>query len=98
MLGVIASHEGMLVAMWIVLIALGLEMVIYLATHLRHKSDIDDMSKVVTRPVLFDLVPLIILSLLTALDGTHILMLIWYYAAAVLIVLRVLLRLGVHVK
>lgn len=98
MLGIIASHEGMLIALWVVLIAIGLEIAVYLVSCLRGKADIEEMAKVVTRPVLFDLVPLIILSMLTAIDGTHILILIWYYVAAVLIVIRALLHLSVHLR
>ncbi|KPV39909.1 hypothetical protein [Alicyclobacillus ferrooxydans] len=98
MLGIIASHEGMLVAMWVVMVAIGLEIVVYLATRLRRKADIGEMAEAVTRPVLFDIFPLIILSMLRAIDGTHILLLIWYYVAAVLIIIRALLRLSANLR
>ncbi|QSO51970.1 hypothetical protein JZ785_24945 [Alicyclobacillus curvatus] len=96
MLSVITSslHEGMLIAMWVVMIAIGLEILITLAVGLRGKANISEMAQVVTRPVLFDLIPLIVLSWLTVLDDTHILVLIWYYVAAVLIIVRVLLALS----
>lgn len=98
MLGVIATHSGMLMAMWIVLIAIGVDILVHLVTALRGRADLDDLAKAVTRPVLLDLLPLILLSLLTALDGTHILVLIWYYVAAVLIVIRTLLHLSKLLK
>ncbi|QSO46768.1 hypothetical protein [Alicyclobacillus mengziensis] len=100
MLSVIMSphHEGMLIAMWVVMIAIGLEIVVALAMGLRGKANMREMAEVVTRPVLFDLFPLIILSILTMLDGTHILVLIWFYVAAVLIIIRVLLALSTHLR
>jgi len=94
MLSVIAGNSGMELAMWVVLIATGLGILVRLLTSLRGKTDIDKLATAVTRPVLVDILPLIILSWLTVLDGTHFLMLIWYYVAAVLVIIRVLMQLA----
>ncbi|QQE79845.1 hypothetical protein [Alicyclobacillus sp. SO9] len=98
MLNVIAAHAGMLVMMWIVLIATGVEMLVYLAQNLRQKSDIRSAAKAVTEPLVFSILPLLILSWLTAIDGTGILIRIWYYVAAVLLVIRALIQLTTAIQ
>lgn len=94
----VASHLGMLVAMWIVLILIGLAIVVRLVVGLRGSVSLSDLATTVTRPLLVDVLPLLILAVLTGIDGTHILMRIWYYAAAVLIVLRELMNIAAALK
>ena len=94
----VASHLGMLVAMWIVLILIGLAIVVRLVVGLRGSVSLSDLATTVTRPLLVDVLPLLILAVLTGIDGTHILMRIWYYAAAVLIVLRELMTIAAALK
>ncbi len=93
-MGIIQSHLGMLISMWVVMILVGLTIIASLINQLRTKTDWDEIAKVFTRPVLMDLFPLILLSLLTTIDPTHILVRIFFYAAAVAIVIRSLLALG----
>lgn len=98
MLGVIASHLGMLIAMWVVLILIGLGIVIRLVVGLRGSVTMTDLATTITRPILLDVLPLILLAMLTAIDGTGILMRIWYYAAAVVIILRELMNIARALK
>jgi hypothetical protein len=98
MLSIIHGNFAMMVTMWIVLILVGLNILMQLLTALRGNANIDDLSTKVTRPVLMEVFPLIILSWLTVIDGTQILLLIWYYVAAVLIALRALMSLGSALK
>jgi Na+/phosphate symporter len=97
-MNVIHGNNSMMITLWIVLILVGLNILMQLLTALRGSANIEDLSVKVTRPVLMEVFPLIILSWLTALDGTHILILIWYYVAAVLIALRALMSLGSALK
>lgn len=94
----IAHHLGMLVSMWVVLIAIAVSIVVRIVTGLRTSTKIAELAEIVTRPILLDVLPLVLLSLITVLDPTHILVRIWYYVAAALIVLRELLLLGKKVK
>ncbi len=99
MMGVIGYHHlGMLIAMWIVLIAIGCTIVVRVLQGLRRSTNIGELAEAVTRPMVFDVLPLIILSLLTLIDPTGILIRIWYYVAAVLIVARQLMLLSGHIK
>ncbi|OFW75250.1 MAG: hypothetical protein A2201_09490 [Alicyclobacillus sp. RIFOXYA1_FULL_53_8] len=93
-MGVIASHLGMLVALWVVLILLGLSIVVRVVTGLKGTLVLADLATAVTRPLLVDVLPLILLALLMGIDGTHTLVRIWYYVAAVLIALREVVALG----
>lgn len=97
-MAVIASHLGMLVAMWIVLILIGLAIVVQLVIGLRGSVSVADLATTLTRPLLVDVLPLIILALLTSIDGTFILIRIWYYAAAVVIVVRELMNIANALK
>lgn len=94
MLSVITGNSGMELAMWIVLIATGLEILVRLLTGLRGTADVNRLATSVTRPLIVDILPLILLSWLTVLDGTNFLILIWYYVAAVVIIIRVLMQLA----
>lgn len=98
MLDIISSHPGMEIMMWIVLIAIGLDILLVLVQNLRGTANIDGLATAVTKPLLYDVLPLIILSWLVAIDGSGFLIRIWYYAAAVLIILRVLLNLSKLVR
>lgn len=97
-IGIIHAHSAMLVTMWIVLILVGLNILIQLLTALRGSVNIDDLSTKATRPVLMEVFPLIIIAALTSIDGTHILILIWYYVAAILVALHALMSLGSSLK
>ncbi|MCF8566207.1 hypothetical protein LLE49_15885 [Alicyclobacillus tolerans] len=94
MMAVIGDHLGMLVAMWIVMILVGLEALIFVLTSLRGQTDMAEVAKAVTRPVLLDLLPLILLSLLTLIDHTGVLVRIWFYVAAAAIAIRALMALA----
>lgn len=98
MLTVIANHLGMLIAMWVVLILLGLGILIRLVVGLRGSVTMTDLATTITRPLLLDVLPVILLAWLTTIDNTGILLRIWYYAAAVVIVLRELLSLARSLK
>lgn len=98
MLTVIANHLGILIAMWVVLILLGLGILIRLVVGLRGSVTMTDLATTITRPLLLDVLPLILLAWLTTIDNTGILLRIWYYAAAVVIVLRELLSLARSLK
>jgi len=92
-MGLIAAHNAMLVCLWIVLALVGLTIVAKTVTGLRGKLNLAQLAETLTRPILLDIFPLILLSWLTAIDGTHILMLIWYFAAALVIAVRTLMEL-----
>lgn len=98
MIGVIAGHLGMLIAMWVVLIVIGCSIVARLLTAVRRSKQLGELAEAVTRPLLLDVLPLILLSLLTVIDPTHVLIRIWYYLAAVLIIVRQLMLLGRMLK
>ena len=93
-MSIIASHSGLLVAMWIVLVAVGLQVAMHLVTNLRSKANFSHMANAVLAPMVSDILPLILLSWLITIDGTHILIRIWYYVGAALIVLRALVSLS----
>lgn len=93
-MGILQSHPGLLISMWVVMALVGLTIIGKLIGQLRMTSDWEAIARIITRPVLTDLFPLILLSWLTVLDSTHILIRIWFYAAAVAIVIRSLLELG----
>lgn len=98
MMGMIAGHFAMLIFMWIVLGLIGLNILVQLITKLRGSSDLGELATLVTRPMLLDILPLIILAMLTALPNFHIVMLIWYFVAAVLIAIRSFIQLGRSIK
>jgi Na+/phosphate symporter len=93
-MSIILASLGMKVALWIVMILVGLTVLANLASSLRGSTSIGDLASHVTRPVLFDLLPLILLAILTQADPTGVLVLIAYYLAALLIALNRLLQLG----
>jgi hypothetical protein len=95
---ILHSHLGMLISMWVVMTLVGLTIIAKLIGQLRTATDWDAIARVISRPVLTDLFPLILLSMLTTLDGTHILVRIWFYAVAVAIVIRSLVALGRSIK
>jgi hypothetical protein len=97
-MGILQSHLGMLISMWVVMILIGLTIVAKLISQLRTATDWDAIARAISRPVLTDLFPLILLSMLTTLDGTHILVRVWFYAVAVAIVIRSLVELGRNIK
>jgi hypothetical protein len=94
MLSIIASHTAMLIALWVVLILIGLTIVVRLLLGLRSSMAVADLATAVTRPLLVDVLPMLIVSWLTTIDPTHVLILIWYYVIAVVISVRQLLELG----
>ncbi|MDQ0191139.1 hypothetical protein JI721_03275 [Alicyclobacillus cycloheptanicus] len=94
MLSIIASHTAMLIALWVVLILIGLTIVVRLLLGLRSSTAVADLATAVTRPLLVDVLPMLIVSWLTTIDPTHVLILIWYYVIAVVISVRQLLELG----
>jgi uncharacterized membrane protein len=98
MLSVIAAHQAMKLTMLIVLALIGLNIVVGLLMTLRGSADLGDLAGLATRPLLYDVLPLILLSLLTTLDPTKLLVLIWYYLAALLIAIRTVLDLGKALK
>jgi hypothetical protein len=98
MLSVILAHQAMKVTMLVVLALIGLNIVVNILMTLRGTADLGDLASVATRPLLFDILPLILLSLLTTLDPTKLLILIWYYLAALLIAIRTVLDLGKALK
>lgn len=98
MLGVIHSHVGMLYTMWVVLIVVALAVVAKLVTQLRLSANWDQIGEIVTRPMLLNILPLIILSWLTAVDPTGIFIRIWYYVVAVVIIVRSLIAISKFVR
>ncbi|WP_067619040.1 hypothetical protein [Alicyclobacillus acidiphilus] len=88
MLAIIHSHVGLLYSMRIVLIAVALTVIANLITQLRGSINWTAVAESVTRPILVDILPLILLSWLTALDPTGVLIRIWYYVAAAVILIR----------
>lgn len=93
MLGIISSNLGMLIAMWVVLVLVGLTVLINLVAALRGPVT-GDLSEVMTKPVLQDIFPLIVLSWLTALDPTKVIVLIAWYVMALLIAVKALMKLA----
>lgn len=96
MVGVIASHLGLYIAMLVVLVVIGLNVLVTLIQSLRVGANISGLADVLTRPMLFAIIPLLVLSWLMALDPTpyHIVIRIWYYLAALFIILENLMALG----
>jgi hypothetical protein len=93
-MGIIAGNLAMLVTMLVVLALIGLNVVVNLFQSLRGKADFNHLASAATQPVLKDVFPLLLLAMLTTLDPTHFLVLIWYYVAAVLVAIRTLLGLA----
>ena len=93
---VILHHQIMLIALWVVLCAIALSIVVRILTNLRGTVNFAALAESVTRPLLMDVLPLLILSWLTRFDPTHVVVLVWYYVVAVLIILKVLSNLGSH--
>jgi hypothetical protein len=93
-MGIIAGNLAMLVTMLVVLALIGLNIVVNLFLSLRGKADLDNLASSATQPVLKDVFPLLLLAMLTSIDPSHFLVLIWYYVAAVLIAIRTLLGLA----
>ncbi|MBX5435736.1 MAG: hypothetical protein IRZ33_00805 [Alicyclobacillaceae bacterium] len=87
-MSVIAGHIGMEIALWVVLGLIGLGVLLRLLQNLRGSVNVSDLVHLVTRPILHDVFPLILLSWLRTIDPTHVVMIVWYYLAAVLIVIR----------
>ncbi|GEO25018.1 hypothetical protein AAC03nite_08030 [Alicyclobacillus acidoterrestris] len=94
MLSVLSAHAAMLLTFQIVLIVLGLTVVVNIVSNLWKGASLSGVGDIVTRPVLTGVFPLIIISLLTQVDPTHIIVLIFYYLAAVCIVIRALFELA----
>ncbi|MBX6351950.1 MAG: hypothetical protein IRZ10_01345 [Thermoflavifilum sp.] len=93
-MSIILASLGMKVALWIVMILVGLTILAHLIRGLRGSKAMGELAECITRPVLLDLLPLLLLALLTRADPTHVLVLIWYYLAALFIALHRLLQLG----
>ncbi|MCL6517756.1 hypothetical protein [Alicyclobacillus sp.] len=98
MLALISHHLGMLVALWIVLILTGLNLVVQVIKGLTGRGSWQDMASAATHPLLHHILPLLILAGLTTLDPTHFLILIWYYLAALLVIIADLLNLSQYIK
>ncbi|MCL6592965.1 MAG: hypothetical protein K6T31_03235 [Alicyclobacillus sp.] len=98
MLSVISHHLGMLVSLWIVLLLTGVHLLVQVVKGLTGKGSWGDMAHAATHPVVFHILPLLILAGLTTLDPTHFLVLIWYYVAALLVILHTVLQLAADVK
>ncbi|WP_026961269.1 hypothetical protein [Alicyclobacillus herbarius] len=84
------GHAGMLVALQVVLALIAIRILVIGAMDLRQSVNWPNLAQAVTRPILLDALPLILLSWLTIVDPTHIIMRAWYYVAAALIVIRTL--------
>lgn len=97
-MGIIIHNLGMLVSMWIVLGLIALNALVGLIAQLRGKTNLGALSELVTRPILLDVFPLILIALLTRLPNFQLVMLIWYYVAAILIAIRSLMALGKTLK
>lgn len=89
-MSIIAASLAMKIALWVVLIAVGLEVLAQLYTGLRTRVGAASLATSVTRPLLVDVLPLLLLALLTRIDPSHFLILVWYYLAAALIAIRAL--------
>lgn len=98
MLDIVMSHLGMLVAMWAVLILVGASILVQVLLALRGSVNFDNLATAVTRPLLVDVLPLLVLSWLTVVDSTQILVRIWYYVAAAFIAVRALMTLASFLK
>lgn len=94
MLSIILAHAAMLLAFQVVLVLVGLTMVVKIVSQLRTSKQLETLADIVTRPVLLEVFPLILISLLSAVTGAHVIVLIFYYLAALLIVIRSLLELS----
>ncbi|GMA51587.1 hypothetical protein GCM10025857_29440 [Alicyclobacillus contaminans] len=93
-MGIIAGNMAMHITMLVVLALIGLNILVQVYTSLRGSADLTQLSNAFTQPVLYDVFPLILLSLLSTLDPSHFLVLIWYYAAAVLVAIKTMLQLA----
>ncbi|WAH37212.1 hypothetical protein [Alicyclobacillus dauci] len=98
MLGVILAHATMLLSFQVVLVLLGLTAIVKIVMKLLTHADFSEFAAYITQPVLHSVFPLIILSLLTAVDPTHFLVLIFYYLAALFIAIRSVLELASVLK
>ncbi|CAM3853292.1 hypothetical protein [Alicyclobacillus pomorum] len=93
-IGIIAGNLAMLVTLLAVLALIGLNIVVNLFLSLRGRADFENLASTATQPVLYDVFPLLLLAILTTVDPSHFLVLIWYYVAAVLVAIRTLLGLA----
>lgn len=98
MLGIIHGNPSMLLAMQVVLVLIGLTIVVRMVMSLRTGVNVSDLAGYVLNPVLYEIFPLILISLLTIFDPTKVLVMIAYYLAALLIAIRALLELAGLVK
>jgi hypothetical protein len=92
-LNIITGHAGMLLALQVVLVIIGLNVLGRLLLSFKGSSGIDELAGLLTRPALYYVFPLIVISWLTVVDPTHLLVLIAYYLAALLIGIAELLSL-----
>lgn len=90
---IIEVHDTMLLSLWIVLLLIGLTVAVKVVIGLRGKLNLGHVAETLTRPLLIDIFPLILLSWLAAIDPTHVLIFIWYFLAALFIALRTLVEL-----
>lgn len=98
MLTLIAHHLGMLVSLWIVLILTGVNLLVQVIKGLTGQGSWHEMASAATHPLLYHILPLVLLAGLTTLDPTHFLVLIWYYLAALLVIISDLLNLSQYIK
>jgi hypothetical protein len=90
---IILGHLGMLIALRVVLVLIAIRILAGIVTGLRGSVDWNGLARTVTRPLLIDVLPLILLSWLLAVDPTHIVVRVWYYVAAAVIAIRILMEL-----
>ncbi|WP_067932162.1 hypothetical protein [Alicyclobacillus kakegawensis] len=92
-MSILLGDNAMLIAFEVVLALIALRILVTAALDLRGTVDWSEWARLVTRPMLTDALPLILLSWLTTVDPTHVVAQAWFYVAAALIVIRTLLEL-----
>lgn len=93
MLSLILAHETTLLTFQVVLIVLGLNAVVKILMNLRNTTG-ESLVTALTRPVLMEIFPLILISLFAAVDPTHVIVWIFYYLTALAMVIKALLDLA----
>ncbi|MFX4301073.1 hypothetical protein ACOJUR_02165 [Alicyclobacillus tolerans] len=92
-MNIILHHPAMLTMLWVFLVPIGLTVIFRIVNELRGKFDLEKVATLLTRPILMDIFPLLLLGLLMLADPTHVVILIWYFVAAIAIALRALVEL-----
>lgn len=98
MLSVILSTPVMLLSFQVLLALMGLLAIARIVKELRGRTNFEELAAIITRPVLTRVFPVILLALLTAIDPTHVIVLVFFYLAELFIAVHTIIELGHALK